>query len=156
MLTKLFGKPTKDEFAQTIIELAQKTHGLLELTYDQEQFRIIVGVPEEFTNQFNLVNVYEEYISAGPLHRRTLLKGYVSMLVDSPTQKIPDTFREAQPGLVPRVRERSYHAIAKLHTEAEGEEYFEPTAQRSVRSGKRPTAPAPSSGSSRARTHQYR
>ena len=125
MLTKLFGKPTKDEFAQTIIELAQR-EGPFELTYDQEQFRIIVGDPEEFSNQFNLGNVYEEYVVAGPLRRRTLLKGYVTMLVDSPTEKIPDTFREAQPGLVPRVRERSYHAIAKLHTEAEGEEYFEP------------------------------
>ena len=52
MLTKLFGKPTKDEFAQTIIELAQKTHGPLELTYDQERFRIIVGDAEECTNQF--------------------------------------------------------------------------------------------------------
>ena len=125
MLTKLFGKPTKDEFAETICELAQ-SHGDFELTYDQERFRIVVGDPEEFTNQFNLGNVYEEYVAAGPLRRRTLLKGYVSMLVDSPTEKIPDTFREAQPGLVPRVRERSYHSIAKLQMEAEGEEYFEP------------------------------
>ena len=54
------GEPTKGEFAQTIIELTQKTHGPLELTYDQERFRIIVGDPEEFTNQFKLVNVYEE------------------------------------------------------------------------------------------------
>ena len=125
MLTKLFGKPTKDEFAETICELAH-SHGDFELTYDQERFRIVVGDPEEFTNQFNLGNVYEEYLSAGPLHRRALLKGYVSMLVDSPIEKIPDTFREAQASLVPRVRERSYHAIAKLQMAAEGEEYIEP------------------------------
>ena len=41
MLTKLFGKPTKDEFAQTIIELAQKTHGPLELTC-RELVRLMV------------------------------------------------------------------------------------------------------------------
>ena len=125
MLTKLFGKLTKDEFAQTIIELAQKAHGPLELTYDQEQFRIIVGDPEEFTNQFNLVNVYEEYISAGPLHRRTLLNGYVMMLLEHPAQAIPDTFREAQPNLLPRVRERSYHGITQLQLQVEGLEYAE-------------------------------
>ncbi len=114
MLTKLFGKPTKDEFAQTIIELAQEAHGPLELTYDKERFRIIVGDPEEFTNQFNLVNVYEEYIAAGPLHRRTLLESYVMMLLEHPAQTIPDTFREAQPNLLPRVRERSYHGISNF------------------------------------------
>lgn len=125
MLTKLLGKPTKDEFAQTLIERAQR-EGASELTHDQERFRIIVGDPEECASQLNLGNVYEEYVSAGPLQRRTLLKGYVTMLLDSPTQRIPDTFREAQSGLLPRVRERSYHPMAKLHTEAEGEEYFEP------------------------------
>ena len=56
MLTKLFGKLTKDEFAQTIIELAQEAHAPLALTYDQEQFRIIVGDPEEFP-RFDFLDV---------------------------------------------------------------------------------------------------
>lgn len=59
MLTKLLGKPTKDDFAQTLIELAQR-EGDSELTHDQERFRIIVGDPEEFASQLNLGNVCEE------------------------------------------------------------------------------------------------
>ena len=51
--------------------------------------------------------------------------GLGSVLLENPAQAIPDTFRQAQPNLLPRVRERSYHGITQLQLQVEGLDYAE-------------------------------
>ena len=48
-----------------------------------------------------------------------LAKRYVKLVAQSHASTIPDTFRQAQPNLLPRVRERSYHSLTELYYQRE-------------------------------------
>jgi hypothetical protein len=122
MLKTMFGRLTKEEFARTVVERARS--GGLELLYEPEHFRLRQG--GDSNGILNLHNLYEEYHAAGPLLRRTLLKRYVSLFATSPSRTIPETFREAQGNLLPKLRERSYHDLLALYFRVEALDAQEP------------------------------
>jgi hypothetical protein len=123
-LQRMFGRMSKDEFAQAVIACARKDHPSLSLVYEPEAFRLRQG--GDSNGVLNLHNIYEEYHAAGPLLRRSLLKRYVSLFAASESRRIPASFREAQRNLLPKVRERSYHDLMQLYFRVEGLEAAEP------------------------------
>jgi hypothetical protein len=122
MLKKMFGSLSKDEFAQAVLDQARREG--LELVYEPEHFRLRLGGDSK--GVLNLHNLYQEHRAAGPLLRRTLLKRYVSLFATSESRTIPETFREAQGNLLPKLRERSYHDLMQLYFRVEGLEAAEP------------------------------
>jgi hypothetical protein len=125
MFTFLLGKPEKHKFASAIIKAARRAGQERELHYDQDRFRLVIGDAQS-GSQFNLQNVYEEYLSAGFFQRRMLLGRYVQLIAGFQIDPIPGTFREAQGQLLPRVREDSYLGMMKLYFEVEGLKFPEP------------------------------
>lgn len=119
----MLGKPSKDAFAQTIIDAARKAGETREIRYDRDAFRLVIG--NDSGQQFNLQNVYGEYASADAAKQETLLDGYVQMILTSESAPIPRTFAGAQERLLPRVRERAYHGLTKLYCEVEGQKLGE-------------------------------
>lgn len=124
MLKRMFGRLSKDEFAQAVIDSARKEHPGLSLVYEPESFRLRHGADSK--GVLNLHNIYEEYHAAGPLLRRSLLKRYVCLFASTESRMIPESFREAQANLLPKVRERSYHDLMQLYFRVEGLEAAEP------------------------------
>ena len=123
MFTTLLGTPTKDAFARALIDTARKLNDIPQVAYDKARFRLGLA---DAQGHLNLHNIYEEFLVAGLFARRSLLKRYVKLIAQSHTSTIPDTFRRAQPNLLPRVRERSYHSLTKLYYQREGLETEEP------------------------------
>jgi hypothetical protein len=72
IIDKLSGPPTKDQFAQLMMDAIRKAGETGEITYEQEEFRLR-GEGENGSIIF-LSNAHQEYCSAPAEQRETILK----------------------------------------------------------------------------------
>lgn len=117
-LKNCFGTPSHDDFATLVMEAISRRGDLSEMLYEQDWFRL--RILNGSSSYFNLQNAYEEYCAA-PWHRRLgILRRWAGISIQIDKSPIPPTYREAQPNLLPRVRERAYHSLTALQAEVAG------------------------------------
>jgi uncharacterized protein YtpQ (UPF0354 family) len=119
LFDKLFGPPSKDKFAQLMMDAIQKAGETGEITYEQEEFRLR-GEDENGSIIF-LGNVYEEYCAAQAEQREKILKLCVRNWFGH-LREMPEEFEDVKPDLLPVVRARSYFELTRLQMEVEGHE----------------------------------
>jgi len=115
---RIFGPPDKKRFAQMMSRLLREAGETRAITYDPAEFRLILDGSR--ATSFYLNNVYEEYLAAGRTERKVLLARYA--LFSQQSREDDLSASEARDKLLPRVRERFYHASVRLMAEAQGDE----------------------------------
>src|SRR4029079_9918106 len=110
---RFFGPPTKEKFAQLFMA-ARKSHAADHMSFDAEQFRIIVGDSVD-GNIINLGNFFNEYRKLPAKDRKTYLAHVSkSMLFQI---ELPEDFAEASPNLRPKLWARA--GIEKIDLDAQ-------------------------------------
>ena len=120
-LFDLVQKPTPQRFAQIILEkLRQK--GLSEVRLDDEKFQIVISE----NNTMFLHHAFADYQQAGMWQRRQIIERYVASSLQTTASRIPDNWNTAKKNVLPRVRERAFHALNTLSIQMQHEEYEPP------------------------------
>lgn len=112
----LFGKVTRDKFAQLMAnELqAQGYEGSIE--YDPDTFVLVL----ESGNQF-LGNAYNEYVAASRKQRADILRAYAAGSVETREgEVVPDSFEDAKGNILPRIRDRAFMPYNILRMQLQG------------------------------------
>src|SRR5260370_9018456 len=108
--------PSKDAFAQMLIDAIQKAGEKAAIQYDSEQFKL--REDGEKTSVMNLASVYNEYCAADPDKRQTIVKNLVRTWF-SHRRETPEDFEDVKPDLLPTVRGRAYFEIAGIRAKIE-------------------------------------
>jgi uncharacterized protein YtpQ (UPF0354 family) len=111
--------PTRDQFAQLMMDAIHKAGETGEIAYEQEEF-LLRGDGENGTIIF-LSNAHQEYCSAPAEQREKILKRCVRNWFVH-LREMPEEFEDAKPDLFPVVRARSYFDLTRLRMEVEGHE----------------------------------
>ncbi len=109
--------PSKDRFAQQVIDAIRKAGEKDEIRYDREEFRL-TGEGEG-RHICNLENIYREYCGANQQIRRILMRNFVRSWF-AHEKGVPDTFEDVNPDLLPVVRARGYYEVTALQLKAQG------------------------------------
>jgi uncharacterized protein YtpQ (UPF0354 family) len=109
--------PTKDQFAQLMMDAIHKAGETGEIAYEQEEFRLR-GEGKKGSIIF-LSNAHQEYCSAPAEQREKILKRCVRNWFVH-LRQMPEEFEDARPDLFPVVRARSYFDLTRLRMEVEG------------------------------------
>jgi hypothetical protein len=100
----LFRKPTIDQFAKLVMAEMRKAGLSGELTYDQQNVRIIYGSGDR-GGKMNLVNFYNDFLSLPRSKRKQQLAAVVQSVFVPKT--LPEDFQEAQQNLRPKIWSRA-------------------------------------------------
>ena len=107
-------EPTKDAFAQMILDRLQQAGETQTVTYDPEAFSL-QGEGER-SSLLYLSNFYQEYCSATAEGREQVVKRGVRAWFGS-RREIPDEFGDVKPDLLPALRARGFFEAARLQVE---------------------------------------
>jgi len=106
-------RPTHDEFAEWMTDGIRKAGATADIVYDRERFCLSQG--DKDGPMLFLANAYDEYCSAPEPMRPQVLQKYVrSWFVG--TIKLPESFDDLHPDLLPVVRARSYFDLTQVNT----------------------------------------
>ena len=106
------GKPDKATFAADAIKRLKAGGETRPITYEPKRDQLVIGDPASMVNFVFLENFYNEYCTL-PKNQRD---GVFERM--KPTAEMLDsTFEQAQRGLIPRVRERTYASLLALRME---------------------------------------
>ena len=105
------GRPGQDEFAQLVIARLRETGMVGEISYDRDEFQIVVAGEKQSTLFLN--NAYQEYCSLSHDDRPKSLRRFVRGWLDA-HKPTPDEFADIQPDILPAVRSRSFFESARL------------------------------------------
>lgn len=110
LLDKLFGPWNRDRFARMAMRRIKAAGETRPIVYDREEFSL--KQPDDGMIAF-MGNIYEEYTRAkGPDRERALRCFVRTWFVRD--QKLPESFEDVQPDLLPIVRPRSYFELTNL------------------------------------------
>lgn len=111
--------PSKDAFANLVMEGVRRAGETRELVYDEEQFR--VHPAGEAWPLMNLSNLYAEFRAAdGPVREKVLKVAVRNWFADR--RELPEMFEDVHPDLLPSVRSRSYSEFTRLQLAIAGSE----------------------------------
>lgn len=116
MFGKLFGKPSRKNLVDAIIEAIRRADPDVTLTYDEAQFRIDY-CQRNRTGRLILANFFDGYRAEDSAGRREMIERIAQSISDPPA---PTTAEEARELLMPRVRSRYHYPLLPLTFEAEG------------------------------------
>lgn len=112
---RLWGRPTRDDFAQMVIKVMRARGEARPIRYDAEGFKLRIG--EEPSAVAWLANGYEEYLRSPRRRRRDVLRRYaVGPMAEAESDRLEDIL----PRLLPRVRDRFFYTAMPLRLELEG------------------------------------
>ncbi|MGX9775421.1 hypothetical protein ACWYXN_18205 [Janthinobacterium aestuarii] len=94
--------PSRDMFAQTVLQQIGQHALASDCRYEREQFRIVSGSNGDHI--FNLDNAYRDYCAAPRKQRAQMVQNYLRVLLPS---DVPSSFSEARSALMPVLRSRS-------------------------------------------------
>ena len=94
--------PSRDVFAQTVLQQIGQHALASDCRYEREQFRIVSGSNGDHI--FNLDNAYRDYCAAPRKQRAQMVQNYLRVLLPS---DVPSSFSEARSALMPVLRSRS-------------------------------------------------
>ena len=117
LMDRFFGPPSRDKFANLVIEGLRRSGETREIVYDREQF--CLRVDDEQGQTANLVNLYGEFCSAPREQREAVLKNTVRSWFLS-RKEIPESYEDASYDLLPTIRSRSFIEFTILQLSAEG------------------------------------
>lgn len=114
LLRRVFGRPTRDEFANLMLRALRRGGADEPLGYDSSHFVITIG---EAGGRLSLANAYAEYCTVSWQQRPALLKRYANVCTQA---SIPDVFDEARPHLLPAIRNRASVEALRVHFQIDG------------------------------------
>lgn len=109
-LHRLFGKPTRDDFAQMYIKAIRASGDDRPIDYDPKEFKLTIQ-GTDFVSF--LGNIYEEYLNTPRADRAQHLLRLIGAF-QTTEQDLPDSLEKARDLLLPRVRERAYYDLIRL------------------------------------------
>ena len=118
---RLFGPPDKDGFARMMTEALRASGTVQQIEYEPEEFRLRLTDAAGGCHHLFLGNAYNEYVGASRAVRREIVRRYVSLNDQARGDDRPEVdFATARKILLPRVRERFYHASLQLRMRIDG------------------------------------
>jgi len=122
LFDKIFGPPSKDNFARLLSDAIREAGETVAIRYDAEEFRLVVeGEDKRF---FSLVNIYREYCALPSAKRRQALSHFVRSWFAN-RKEIPANFEDVGPDLLPAVRNRCSFEMTRLKAELDGLSFLE-------------------------------
>ena len=106
--------PSRDAFAQTVLQQIGQHALASDCRYEREQFRIVSGSNGDHI--FNLDNAYRDYCAAPRKQRDHVVQQYLS-IYSSPS--MPSSFAEARASLMPVLRSRQQGEYLRVLAQAE-------------------------------------
>jgi len=110
LLRRLLGRPSEDDFAEIMTGVLRRKGFEGPLKYIKEDFRL--DSEGNRVEHFWLRNAYAEYLRASRKERGKVLDAFSGTLFEE--NETPDTFGEARPMLLPRIRQRGFYEISSL------------------------------------------
>jgi hypothetical protein len=118
---KLFGPPDRDGFARMMMKELRARGGVGQVEYEPEEFRLRLTDSGGGCHHLFLGNAYNEYVGASRAVRREIVRRYASLDERARGDEGKDVdYAAARPMLLPRVRERFYHASLRLRMRIDG------------------------------------
>ncbi|MCW8132143.1 MAG: hypothetical protein KIS92_17485 [Planctomycetota bacterium] len=109
---RLFGRPTKDDFAHAMIKAVRASGERGEIDYDPKEFKLKLRGADTV---HHLQNVYLEFLAARRKDRPAYLQRLVRVWAQA-KRASPKAMEEVRDRLLPRVRERAYYDLIGLST----------------------------------------
>lgn len=113
--------PSRDRFAQLVMQELRKLNSAVEMTYDPDQFLIDRGRD----GIVNLTNLYAEYCQSPRAERQAVLQRFVHGCLGSIDFELPEDFADVHPDLLPVVRSRFYLESVRLQARVQGDKPFD-------------------------------
>lgn len=110
-----WGPPSRNKFAQLVMQELRRRGEAREMNYDAGRFRIAVTGG----SFMNLTNGYQEFCAAPAPKRAEVLKRFLSAWSAPERLQLPEAFEDVHPDLLPVVRSRFYYAAADLQGRAQ-------------------------------------
>jgi hypothetical protein len=107
--------PSKNKFAEMVLEGIKRAGEQRAVTYDKDQFAI--RTPEG--GLLNLSNAYPEFCAAQKEKRSEVAKIWIRMWFGN-CMEIPSDFEDVRPDLLPCVQARSHYELVQLQFQVEG------------------------------------
>ena len=123
LLDRFFGPPSRDKFAQLVLQGLRRISLSGKIEYDKAEYRLLGkgDCPEVL----NLGNLYLEFAAVPRAERGKIVQKAVrSWHVHN--KETPEEFEDAQHDLLPAVRSRGYFELARLRTKIEFSRAFCP------------------------------
>lgn len=117
LFDKLFKprSPSKDKFAQQVMDGIRRAGETAKLVYDEKQFT----VRGEGPRIVNLGNAYAEYCAAAREQRPDVLQRWVRGWFAF-AKEMPEEYEDARHNLLPTLRSRSYFDVTRLRMDLDG------------------------------------
>ena len=117
--TRLFGPPSRDEFARLMQAALRRNGATGPAEYDPKEFTLRVGDGRSGGQHLlYLGNAYADYCRARRSDRREVVRRYAAIRDEVALADTP--FDRARPNLLPRVVSRAYPAFARLQLMLQG------------------------------------
>jgi hypothetical protein len=102
----LFGPPTEAKFAQIFIDELQRAGEQRTVTYDADEFQLVITDGGDQNGIINLRNFYNEFCSLSPADRKRYLPETIQAIL-APREDLPEDFEEVKPHLRPKIWARA-------------------------------------------------
>lgn len=109
LFDKLFKPPSKEKFAQIVMDGIRRAGETATLVYDGKEF----SVRGEGPRTVNLGNAYAEYCAAPREQRRDVVQRWVRGWFAF-AKEMPEEYEDARHDLLPTLRSRSYFDVTRL------------------------------------------
>lgn len=113
LLSRLLGKPDRDDFAQMMLRSYREAGETQPIEYMRDEFMLKCGDHRGY-----LDNAYQEYCSA-PRSRRKAVVQHWTKVWFSVSRDLDLSFEQAAPKLLPRIRERMFYEEMKQRSDGE-------------------------------------
>lgn len=107
--------PSHEQFANLMIDACKRRGIDGPFDYDASDFKL--RIHGKYAGMFWMSNAYQDYCTVGRRDRPKLLNHYAQTIKAGNTAMLPETFGEALPQILPRIRERVSYEIVKLQTD---------------------------------------
>lgn len=114
--SRLFGKPTRDDFADEVSATIRAMNPRLRVVYNRKEYSL--SRAEDRKNYTNLENGYVEYSRAPRSEKRNTVQRWARLFVKSGEHSTD--FKDVKDKLLPRVRERSYYSVTRMRLALRG------------------------------------
>jgi hypothetical protein len=102
----LFGPPTEAKFAQIFIDELQRAGEQRQITFDADEFQLLISDGGDQNGIINLRNFYNEFCSLSPADRKRYLPETIQAIL-APREDLPEDFEEVKPHLRPKIWARA-------------------------------------------------
>jgi hypothetical protein len=115
---RLFRPPKPDGFSRLVTKVLRASGIKTQVDYDPEHFKLTIHEGPSPRVLF-LGNMYHDYCKAPVRERRGIIARYIRC-VSTVGSEVPDGFDDARSHLFPHVRDRAFHGVTRLQSEAQG------------------------------------